>query len=142
MADPTIQNYVESRLSQTKTILGGNGWTTLLTNTIAEAKALYPTLEAKQEGDLTGLEKSFLADVTAVMILEFSLDRYKEDAKAKVGAESMVHESADKLKFLQEAMKRFKDSAQFKAGRLGLDIVNPPTGIANVPAAAETGEDC
>jgi len=142
VADRTIQDYVEARLSQTKTILGGSEWTTLLTNTIAEAKALYPTLEAKQAEDLTGLEKSFLADVTAVMVLEFSLDRYKEDAKAKLGADSMVHESADKLRFLQEAIKRFEKEAEFKAGRLGLDIVNPPTGIANVPAATETGEDC
>jgi hypothetical protein len=135
MALPGIQPLAEARCSTTKSIL--SDWSTLITQTIAEVKAVYG-FENKGEEEMSHLEQSYLADRTAVAILSFALDRFKEDLKAKLGADSTVHEEQDKLQFLKEQISRFEKDAEYKRARLGLDIVTPPAPVANIPAAEET----
>jgi hypothetical protein len=135
MPETTVEILVENRLLSTKELLKGLN-DRIITNTIEEVKAIYG-FEDKTDGDLSMLEQSYLADLSAAVLLKYSLDRYKEDAKAKLGPDSLVHESQDKLKFLKEMIDRLEKDAEMKRGKLGLDAVSIPALVTKIPAASE-----
>lgn len=138
MAIESVFELVENRLVSTKDVLKKVN-SSLIETTIEEVKAIYG-FEEKKDNELSTLEKSYIADLASSAVLKYSLDRYKEDAKAKVGPDSLVHEAQDKLKYLKDQIKLFEEDAKLKAGKLGLDLVSTPALVLKIGAAVETDE--
>jgi hypothetical protein len=114
----TVKGLIEIRLLSTLELVRGLN-VNILELTLEETKALHG-FDGKEDKDLSTLEKSYLADLTAAAIVRYALDRYKEDAKAVLGGEGLVKEAQNKLAYLQDMLTRFESQAQFLAGRLGL----------------------
>jgi len=138
VGNSTVQDFVEGRLLVTKDVLGKSD-NKLVENTIEEVKAIYG-YEDKADNDLSVLEKSYLADRIAATVLRYSLDRYKEDAKVKVGSDSVEHEYQDKLKYLKEQISQLDQQAEMKEGRLGLNSGSIPPLVLKIPAGSEEEE--
>jgi len=139
VANTTVQEFVESRLLVTREVLEKLD-NKLIENTVEEVKAIYG-YEDKGDNDLTTLEKSYLADRIAATVLRYSLDRYKEDAKVKIGSDSVEHEYQDKLKYLKEQISQLEEQAKLKEGRLGLDSGSIPPLVLKIPAGSEAEEE-
>lgn len=139
MGDTTVQGFVLNRLLITKDVLEKLD-DKLIENTIEEVKAIYG-YDGKTDNDLSTLEKSYLADRIAATVLRYSLDRYKEDAKVKVGADSIEHESQDKLKYLKEQIEQLEEQAEMKEGRLGLNSGSIPPLVLKIPVGSEEEEE-
>jgi len=139
MAIQTVKQLVEDRVIVTKEVLTEKA-PSLIEMAIEEVRAIHG-FDDKKDSELAVMEKIFIADTAAVKVLQRVLDRYKEDAKAKDGPDGLVHEAQDKLKYLKEQIKQFKDEADFVAGRLGLKATGavPPI-VVKISAATETDE--
>jgi hypothetical protein len=136
VAIDSVQVLVENRLIATKEVLKKRG-ASLIGNTISEIKAVHG-YEDKDDTELLDLEKSYIADLVAIEVIKYSMDIYKEEAKADLGPGGIEHEAQDKLKYLKEQIKTLKESAEFKAGRLGLNLKTVPPLAAKITAAVET----
>lgn len=138
MAIQTVLILVENRIISTKEILGKDA-PALISLTIEEVRAITG-FEGKKDSELSALQKIYIADLVAVRVFTYALDRYMQDAKAKEGPDGLVHEAQDKLKYLKEQIKRFEESANKLAGKLGIGIVSVPPLVVKIEAAAETNE--
>jgi len=131
----SIKQLVEMRLPKATELLGKLE-SNYIDMAIEEVRALTP-YEATLEKDLTTLQKGYLADLAAVALIKYSLDRYKEDFKAQSGPDGLLNEAQNKLAYLTEMMTRFEADAQFKANRLGIGIISTPALVVKIEAAEE-----
>ena len=139
MAIQTVKQLVEHRLPTSRDVLGKID-SLVIEAAIEEIKAIYD-FEDISDNDLSNKQKIYIADLAAVKILQQSLDRYKEDSKAKVGPDQLIDEAQDKLKYLKELIIQYQAEAKVLARRLGLIATGaPPPLIIKVGAVDETGE--
>jgi hypothetical protein len=138
MPDITVKSLVEMRLPKASVLLMTIN-TNYVDTAIEEVKALTP-YAASAENDLTIIQKGYLADLAAVALLKYSLDRYKEDFKAQTASDGLLNEAQNKLAYLQDMIARFEQDAQFKAARLGIGIVTAPPLVVKIGAADESDE--
>lgn len=138
MPEIELAALVENRLVSTAEVLKKVN-SSLIETTIEEVKAVYG-FEEKEDDELSVLQKSYIADLVAAAVLKYGLDRYKEDANAKTGPDTLVHEAQDKLKYLTEQINRFEKDAKLKAGKLGLDLISTPALVVKIGATVETDE--
>ena len=126
---------VKNRLVSTGRLLDREA-PSLVADTVEEVMALQG-YSGRSDAELSALEKVYIADLTAARVLKYVLDRYMQDAKVKEGPDGLVHEAPDKLKFLREQAAQFEKSAEFAAGRLGLNLDGVPPLVVRIGAAAE-----
>jgi hypothetical protein len=128
----TIGQLVDNRLLSSKAMLISLS-ANIIKDTTEEIMACNG-FEGKKDADLSTLQKSYLADLVAAALLKYSLDRFKEDAKATLGSDGLVHEAQNKLAYLQEMITGFETDASVKAGSLGLNMVSGAPVVIKVGA--------
>jgi len=95
------------------------------------------------EGSLSFLQLSYVADLTAIDVLTAQINRYMEDAKVRTGGDGVeVTEHQDKLKYIKEQIKNLRASAKEKEGKLGMTTgTGVPTTVIKIGARNESEDD-
>ena len=74
--------------------------------------------EPTAEG-MTRLQKSWIADLSAIKVLTAQINRYMEDPKVKAGSDAVEVEYPDKLKYIKAQIDQLKIDAAEKEASLG-----------------------